>query len=126
MYRFLFYKLYRMAVNEQDSVYLTVGFLVYVTIFEILHLAILSVLIDIFGYKIHVSDSKYVIYSYIIIIGVLNYFVFIKTKWIYRINEYYQAKKLNAWKSNLLFVGYIILLFVIMFIQTWYYQKYKV
>src|SRR5690606_6926007 len=95
MYKFLFYKLYRMAVNQQETVPPNFGFVALATMFEILHFAILFGFIDeFFGYKFSFVSSleKYVGIIYLILGLVLNYLIFIKTKWNYRINEFYEKQ----------------------------------
>jgi|GEM_PF-2237412 len=129
MYKFLFYKLYRMAVNQQETVPPNFGFVALATMFEILHFAILFGFIDeFFGYKFSFVSSleKYVGIIYLILGLVLNYLIFIKTKWIYRINEYYQKQNRILWKDNLLFFLYIILLAGFFVFLTWYHQNYNV
>lgn len=125
-YKFLFYKLYRFAKLQELTVNPIIGFLGLVSIFEILHLLILMFIIeDFFNYKFTFnSDLEKIVGILFVIIGfTLNYFIFIKTKLIDKIDKYFEEKKRNIWKENLLFFGYIIFLFVIMIIQTLLYKK---
>src|SRR5690606_2167763 len=129
MYKFLFYKLYRMAVNPQETVPPNVGFFALATKFEILHFGILfGFSDDYFWYKFSFVSSleKYVGIIYLILGLVLNYLICIKTKWNYRINEYYQKQNRILWKDNLLFFLYIILLAGFFVFLTWYHQNYNV
>jgi len=129
MYKFLFYKLYRFAKAEEKTVDLTIGFLVFATIFEMFHFAILFGFIDeFFGYKFLFVDSvkQYAGFIYLILGFVLNYLIFIRTKWIYRINEYYQKRNRVVWKDNLLFFLYIVILAGFIVFITWYHQNYNV
>lgn len=121
--RFLLYKLYCLALTQKDSAYLAVVFLSYLSIFELLHIAIISIFIKIIGFDFKIKEDGGFLLGGVIVVFSLNYFIFIKSKLIYRINDYYQKKGYSIWKGNLLFFGYIVFLFLIMFIQTWYYQK---
>src|SRR5690554_1909900 len=129
MYKFLFYRMYRMALNQQETVPPNFGFVGFATMFEILHFAILFGFIDeFFGYKFSFVSSleKYAGIIYLILGLVLNYLIFIRTKWIYRINEYYQKQNRVVWKDNLLFFLYIVLLAGFFVFLTWYHQNYNV
>lgn len=48
----------------------------------------------------------------------INYLLFIRNKRIEKINEYYQNRNLKAWKGDLIFFSYILLLFSLMAIET--------
>lgn len=125
--KFLVYKLYRFAKAQEETVDAEFGFMGLVSVFEMFHLAIIiSFIRDFFGFKIEFSNF-FISYSgwIITIVGLaLNYYFFIKTRLIYKINSFYEKKNYSIWKGNLLFFGYILLLFLIMFIQTWYYKNY--
>ncbi|PJR04318.1 hypothetical protein [Avrilella dinanensis] len=123
MFKFLFYKLYRMAVNQQDTVPVTFGFIAFATIFELLHFAIISVLFKIVGIEINLI-SKEVFVALLFIIGFsINYLLFIRTRLIYRINEEYHNQNRILWKDNFLFVSYILFIFLVMFLEVWIYQR---
>ncbi len=127
-YKILIYKLYRIAKAQDQTVNEVIGFIGYTSIFEIFHLIIIcSFIEDVLGIKLKLSNFVIDYFGWIfVIVGFsLNYFIFIKTKFIYRINDYYQAQKRIVWRDNLLFFGYIVLLFLIMLLQTWWYQKNK-
>ncbi len=129
MYKFLFYKLYRFAKVQEQTVPPNFGFVALVTMFEILHFAILFGFIDeFFGYKFSFVSSleKYAGVIYLILGLGINYLIFIKTKWIYRINEEYQKQNRILWKDNLLFFLYIFLLAGFFVFLTWYHQKYNI
>lgn len=123
--KLLIYKLYRLALTQKDSASPKVVFLSYLSIFELLHIAIISIFIKIIRFEFKIPENGFFLLGSMIAISYLNYFIFIKSKLIYRINDYYQAKNYSVWKGNLFFFGYVGFLFVIMFIQTWYYQNYK-
>ena len=125
IYSFLFYKMYKFAKAQEESIGTNFGFVGYAAIFELLHFAIIMVFFKIIGFEVNIGSKGMFIFLFVIIGVSLNYFIFIKSKLIYRINDYYQEKNYSVWKGNLLFFGYIIFLFTIMFIQAGYYQKYK-
>ena len=126
-YKILIYKLYRIAIAQEKTVNSTIGFLGFISIFELFHFSILDIIFDYFGFKYELVDSlvQYSGWIFVIVGFSLNYFIFIKTKLIYRINDYYQGQKRVVWRDNLLFFVYIVLLFLIMLLQTWWYQKNK-
>lgn len=118
--KFLIYKLYRMAINEKESVYPTIGFLTYLSIFEILHFAIIMGFLDFnFG---QINKSTFCILFIIIGYG-LNYSIFIQSKMIYRIDEYFLEKNINKTKGNLIFIGYLSFLLMCILLQTYLHEN---
>ena len=123
MYKFLFYKLYRFAKAQEQTVPPNFGFVALATIFELLHFAIIAVFFKIVGLEINLI-SKEVFVALIFIFGFsINYFLFIKSKLIYRINEEYQKQNRTVWKDNFLFISYILFIFLVMFLEVWIYQR---
>jgi hypothetical protein len=116
--KFLIYKLFRLAKMQEQTVPLNVSFLVNISLFEIIHLAILIVLFKIVGYDLpQYNDTLFAIFA----IGVgfiFNYYLFIKNGKIYKINEYFQENGCNKLKGNLFFFGYIIFLFLLILLET--------
>lgn len=124
LYSFLFYKLYRFAIAQEKTVNVEFGFVGFASIFEILHFIIIFFAIeDIFKYKVELGGQNLFVILFLIIGFSLNYYVFIKSKLIYKINEYHQNKNYKVWKGNIIFFAYIIFLFLIMIIQTMLYQQ---
>ncbi len=108
MYKFLFYKLYLFAKTQEQTVPVNFGFVALASMFELLHFAIIAVFFKIVGLEINLI-SKEVFVALIFIFGFsINYFLFIKSKLIYRINEEYQKQNRTIWKDNVLFFSYII------------------
>ena len=129
MYKFLFYKLYRFAKAQEETVPPNFGFVILASMFELLHFAILFGVIDeFFGYKFLFISSvaKFAGIIYLILGLGLNYLIFIRTKWIYKINGYYQKQNRTVWKDNLLFFLYIFFLGMCIAFITWYHQQYNV
>lgn len=122
LYKFLFYKLYRFAVAEEKSVSLNFNFILLATVFQELHLALLPVPLKYFNLELIVSKT-YTSVFLLIFLAIINYFYFIKSKKIEKINSYFQNQKRIVWRDNLLFFGYIILLFVVMFFQVFILKK---
>jgi len=122
----LFYKLYRFAKAQEQTVPPNFGFVALATIFELLHFAIIAVFFKIVGLEINLI-SKEVFVALIFIFGFsINYFLFIKSKLIYRINEEYQKQNRTVWKDNVLFFSYIIFIYLVMLLEVWIYQNYNV
>jgi|SRR5690606_19968963 len=128
MYKFLFYKLYRFAKAQEDTVPPNFGFVTLASMFEMIHFGIIAAPFDIiFGFNFTDYIGEEVFVALIFIIGFpLNYLIFIKSKLIYRINEEYQKQNRTVWKDNLLFFLYIIFLGMCMVLITWYHQEYNV
>ena len=117
-YKFLFYKLFRFATAEQKSVSVNFNFTCLSSIFEILHLLIIILLLKSF-YKIPFNLNPNLFSVIFLIFGTLfNYMYFIRTKRIERIHSIFRQKKYSIWKGNLLFFGYIIMLFVFIFLSA--------
>ena len=119
LFRFLFYKLYRFSIAQEKSVSLNFGFICLATGFQELHLLIFG-----FTHRLFFNDyynlNPKITSVLLLILGILfNYFYFIKNKKIEKINAYFQNQKRVVWRDNLLFFGYIIFLFIIMFIQVY-------
>lgn len=126
MYKFLFYKIYRFAKAQEETVDVKFGFIAIASMFELFHFAIITVFFKLIGLKINLI-SKEIFIMLVFILGFsINYFLFIRSKLIYRINKEYQDQNRTVWKDNLLFFLYILLLFAIMFFEVWVYQKYNV
>jgi len=126
VFEFLIYKLYQFAKAQEDTVNPTLGFLCFVSIFELLHLIILlSFLEDVFGQKLTWANEIMPFVGIIfVVIGIsLNYFLFIRTKYVYMVSESYRNKNFKLWKTNLLFFAYILFLFMIILVQTAYHLK---
>src|SRR5690554_2673685 len=114
MYKFLFYKLYRFAKAQEQTVPPNFGFVALATIFKILRLEInltnketFVTLIFIFGFSI-------------------NYFLFIKSNLIYQINQEYPKQNRSVWRDNVLFFSYIIFIYLVIMLEVWVYQKYNI
>lgn len=119
----MFYKLFRYAKAQEETVNAEFGFVGLASVFEILHLMIILVFLKILNIQITLISKNLFVLLFIIIGFSLNYFVFIKSKLIYKINEYYENKNYKVWKGNIIFFAYIIFLFIIMFIQTILYKQ---
>lgn len=121
-YRFMFYKLFRFSKLEEQTVDLKIGFLVNVIVFQLLHLAIFFVFLKLLGFDFFRGKEFLITSSFIVFVSVLNYYYFIKKDRIFKVNQYYQKQKRNILKDNLVFFTYIILLFLIIFIETWIFK----
>lgn len=114
-YEFLFYKLYRFAISNEESASINWSFISLATMFEILHLLLVGLLQKSF-FEFHTNINLTLFSVLFLLIGtIINYLYFIKSKRIERIHSYFQEKNYSVWKGNLLFLGYVILLFIIMF-----------
>ncbi len=100
MYKFLFHKLYRFAKAQEETVPPNFGFVALASMFELLHFAIIASVYEIaFGFNYATFISEEVFVAMIFIFGFsINYFVFIKSKLIYIINEEYQKQNRTVWK----------------------------
>ena len=112
----MFYKLYRFAIAEEKSVSINLNFVVLSFCFEMLHLLIFGLVLKIYDIYFNLNAKLFSVLL-LIISALFNYYYFIREKKIEKINLYFQEQKRIVWKDNLLFFGYIIMLFIIMFIQ---------
>lgn len=119
MYKFLFYKLFRFAKAQEDTVYVEWGFITLALIFQLIHIAIILLLMKTFWIK-SLSFSEPTIAVICLIAGiVINYLIFIQSKLIFKLNSEFQNQKRLIWRDNLLFVSYVAILFVVMFATVW-------
>ena len=81
-----------------------------------LHLLIFGLVLKIYDIYFNLNAKLFSVLL-LIISALFNYYYFIREKKIEKINLYFQEQKRIVWKDNLLFFGYIIMLFIIMFIQ---------
>jgi hypothetical protein len=121
----MIYKLYRIALSEQESTYPIMAFLIYVSVFELLHFSILFLFLKIIGIKVPVLNENSFAVSFIVVGLLLNYLFFIKNGYITKINDYYHCESHKKRRGNLLFISYFVFLFVLMILEIWYYQKHK-
>lgn len=126
MYKFLFYKLYRFAKAQEETVPPNFGFVALATIFELLHFAIIVMLFKILRLEINLTNKE-TFASLIFIFGFsINYFLFIKSNLIYQINQEYQKQNRSVWRDNVLFFSYIIFIYLVIVLEVWVYQKYNI
>lgn len=115
--KFLIYKIYRIALTQEKSVGTTFAFLMYLSVFEILHLVILGIKIKELGYSFIIPEKgNFISIIIVCLLCIFNYLFFVRNKLIYRIDKYYQDKNLKAWKGNLIFTVYIVFLFFLLFL----------
>ena len=123
MYKFLLYKIFRCAKAQEKSVDVNFGFIGLVIVFELLHFTIFAVFFKIIGLEINLVNKELFILL-VFILGIpINYFFFIRSKLIYKINEHYQKQNRTIWKDNSLFILYILLIFLLMFIEVWVFKN---
>lgn len=117
-YKFLFYKLYRFAISNEKSYPVVWNFVTLATMFELLHLLIFGLILKLFfGVYYYLNPKQFSIL--LVVVGVIfNYLYFIKNKRIEKINLYFQENQRIVWRDNLLFFGYIIMLFVSGYLTT--------
>ena len=121
-YQFLFYKLYRYIKAQEKTVSLNLGFISYATIFEGLHLALFAIPLKYFNINLNLNVKLFAI-LFLLTGFLLNYLYFIRNKRIERIDLFFQEKNRIIWKDNVFFFSYIILLFLIIFLQIYLLKK---
>jgi uncharacterized membrane protein len=117
--KFLFYKIYRYAVTQEKAVGTSFAFLMYVSIFELIHILIIGGALSIAGYSMDIGEESVWSITTLAIMTFINYLFFIRNKRIEKINEYYQTKNQKARKGDIIFFSYIIMLFSLMAIETY-------
>ena len=118
--KFFIYKIYSIAKTQEKTSGILIPFLTYISIFEGIHIVLIKAFLEQFIINGKILDNLNPIPWYsgwvFVLIGlVLNYFIFIKTKWVYQVYDEYVQKELKLWKSNLLFFLYILFLLGLMF-----------
>jgi hypothetical protein len=122
MYKFLVYKIYHFAKMQEESASVRVVFLAYISLFELFHLIIAGFTLETLGYDYSGNSEfvdKYFKLLFIVIGFSLNYFIFLKSKLIYKIFDYYQAQNRSNWKDNLLFLGYLFIMIFVILLQAY-------
>ena len=126
MYKFLFYKLYRFAKAQEQTVPPNFGFVALASMFELLHFTIILVFFKIIDFEINlISKEVFTILTFILGFSI-NYFLFIKSNLIYQINQEYQKQNRSVWRDNVLFFSYIIFIYLVIMLEVWVYQKYNI
>ncbi|MBG6188471.1 magnesium-transporting ATPase (P-type) [Flavobacterium sp. CAN_S2] len=120
---FFVYKIYRIALSQEQSASVRISFLGLMSIFQLLHFLIIAVFFRNLGYEAYQINEKLFVLLFVLIGFGLNYILFIQSKIVYKINTQYRHKFPNNFKYNLLFFGYIILLFIVIFIEAYIYQN---
>lgn len=125
--KFLIYKIYRLAMTQEATAGTEFSFLIFISVFQLLHLLLIGLLIKMFGFEIQLPKQIESLFGILfVIIGVgINYYFFIKSGKIYEINSYYQNKNLSVIKENLVFWGYLLMLLVLLFIVAIYFIRYQ-
>jgi hypothetical protein len=118
--KFFIYKIYAFAKTQEETAGVLIPFLGYMSIFEGLHILLFKVILQFYVLPLGFFSTRdeipwYSGWIFVLVGFTLNYFLFIKTKWVYQIYDEYAQKGLKLWKSNLLFFLYIIFLFGLMF-----------
>jgi hypothetical protein len=124
--KFLIYKLYRFAITQDTSAGIVFSFLIFISIFELLHLLLIGLFFKVVtGYEIQILGVIEKIFGFLFVgVGcILNYYLFIKTNKIYEINKYFESKNVSTLRGNIIFFGYSLFLFFLMFLLAIYYQK---
>ena len=117
--KFFVYKIYAIAKAQEKTSGVLIPFLGCMSIFQALNVLALKGLLEdyFFAFNFFSFDKKIPWYSdwiFVLIGFTINYFLFIKTKWVYQVYDEYVKKDIKLWKSNLIFLIYILLLFVFM------------
>jgi len=123
MYKFLFYKLFRFAKAQEETVYVEWGFITLAIIFQSLHIAVILLLMKTFWIQTLSFNEPTIPVISLIAAVVINYFIFIKSKLIFKLNLEFQRQNRLVWRDNLLFFLYLALIFAAMFVAVWIYNK---
>lgn len=125
--KFLIYKIYRLAMSQEATTGTEFSFLMFMTVFLLLHLLFLVLLIKIIGFGIQLPEGFGSLFGFLFLIisSGLNYFIFIRKGRIYEINRYYRSKNISVVKENLIFFGYLLVLFLLLFAEAVYFIKYE-
>ncbi|WP_372474787.1 hypothetical protein AB4865_05850 [Capnocytophaga sp. ARDL2] len=122
IYKLMIYKIYRIALKQNETVPIVIGFTCFMSIFELIHIVIALGFVEILlNVQININSDSDIIFKILFItLGIgLNYFLFLKNKWIYKLNERYSSQNRNKFRDNLTFGLYLLfLVFCIVFI-TW-------
>jgi hypothetical protein len=112
--KFLIYKLYSFAITQDNSVGIVFSFLIFISIFELLHPLLIGLFLKVvIGYEIQIHLVIEKIFGFLFIgLGyIFNYYLFIKTNKIYEINKYFENKNISKLRGNIIFFGYSLFLF---------------
>ena len=127
LFKYIIYRLYKIALLQEATLFPIVGFLVYISLFEILHIIILGVFFRLFFNSLFTyqnNNGMLGLIGILILIGI-NYLLFIRNNKLKEIDEYFTNNKINALKGNLMFWGYIVVVFVVMFIEVLLFKNAK-
>lgn len=127
LFKYIIYRLYRIALLQEATLFPVIGFLVYLSLLQILHLIIFGVFSRLFFNNLFSYQNNYGLLGLIgilILIGI-NYLFLVRNNKLKEINDYFinDKNKVNPIKGNLIFWGYLFVLFTIMFFETWIYKS---
>lgn len=117
---FLFFKIYRIALIQKETVYVSIGFPLFASIFELFHL----ILIPFKSFGINLNTNPRLFSVIFIVVGFsLNYLMFIKSGKIEKINNYFIQNRKSRLKENIIFTSYCLILILIMIYQTYMFEQ---
>ncbi|MFN5629321.1 MAG: hypothetical protein ACK48W_08535 [Bacteroidota bacterium] len=127
LFKYIIYRLYRIALLQEETLFPVIGFLVYLSLLEILHLIIFGVFSRLFFnnlFSYQNNNGLLGLIGILILVGI-NYLFLVRNNKLKEINDYFinDKNKVNPIKGNLIFWGYLFVLFTIMFFETWIYKS---
>jgi len=117
---FFIYKLYRFGLTQSNP---KLAFILYLTVFEIIHLLLLGIILKIIGIGIHINSQYFPGLVLISILAAVNYLLFSNEMFIKKMETFYSNKKYNVLKTNLTFFIYLLFLIFLLFFMTSIYRR---
>jgi hypothetical protein len=96
--------------------------MVYSTLFESLHIALLAVPLKFLHINLKLNILTFPI-LFISLGCIFNYLFFIRGKRLKRIIRHFEGENMSSIRQNVIFFGYLILLFILLFIESSIYTK---
>ena len=106
-YNYLFYKMYRFISNTNKSIPFW-STMIFISVLEFLNLASITLIMGLHENELILDNAGEIFISLIIILMILNYFVFLKDEKYIRILKDFQEDKRLFNKGGIIVFGYIL------------------
>ena len=120
--KYLVFRIYKMALAEQESIPVLPNFLIILSIFEVISAGCFALY---FKYFIKTFEFSLTLFTSVIaFVLILNYLIFVKTNFHEKIyNEYTNLSPFSKLIGNIIFIGYIVLVFILLAFSVYLHQN---
>jgi hypothetical protein len=122
--KYLVFRIYKMALAEQESIPVLPNFLIILSIFEVISAGCFALYFKYFIRTFEFSLTPFTSVIAFVLIMLLNYLIFVKTNYHEKIyNEYSNSSPFSKLLGNIIFIGYIVLVFILLAFSVYFHQN---